>query len=90
MDIDYFGNDIDNGQPKKTDSAKDCQQLCQKDNECVSFSWINKNVPDGSLVGRERECFIKSTKANRMPLKHVVSGPKYCGNISLMLRHLVI
>ena len=85
MDINYDGNDINNGHQKKTDSAKDCQQLCQKDNACVSFTWINKNVPDGGLIGREGECSIKHTKANRTPLKHVVSGPKHCGNISLML-----
>ena len=78
-DVDYLGHDVNNGHQTLTDSAKECQQLCEKHPACVVFSWISANVPEGPFKERERECWLKHTEPNGTPRQYVVSGPKRCG-----------
>jgi hypothetical protein len=77
--VDYFGNDINNGHETKKNSAEECHQLCQSNDNCVAFTWVQLNVPSGPLVGRERECWIKHKQAIGIPVQYVVSGTKDCG-----------
>ena len=80
-DVDYLGHDVNNGHQTLADSAKECQQLCEKHPACVVFSWISANVPEGPFKERERECWLKHTEPNGTPRQYVVSGPKRCGKI---------
>ena len=82
-DVDYLGHDVNNGHQTLADSAKECQQLCEKHPECVAFSWISANVPEGPFKERERECWLKHTEPNGTPRQYVVSGPKLCGKFDL-------
>ena len=73
---DYFGHDL-NGCRGKVDSAKKCQELCQRTPGCFKFTHITST----------RTCCLKP--ALHIPLTDVVgvtSGPKYCsGKYSLKL-----
>ena len=77
--VDYFGSDLNDGPMTFTESEKECQQVCQKNSECVAFTWISPNMPKGNV--QRRRCFIKRKKGNRIARQYVVSGPKDCGNI---------
>ena len=81
--VDYLGNDLNDGYRTLTDSAKDCQILCEKHPACVAFSWISANVPEGPFMERKRECWLKHTIPPGVPQKHIISGPKRCSKFSL-------
>ena len=42
---DYFGTNINNGLEQRTDSAEDCQKLCQATTGCKGFTWASANFP---------------------------------------------
>ena len=82
-DVDYLGNDVNNGYQTLTESAKECQKLCQKHPACEAFSWISTNVPDEALKDRKRECWLKHTTPKGIPRQYVMSGPKHCSKFDL-------
>ena len=75
---DYVGNDLNDGHSTLTDSAKECQQLCIDNPACVGFTWAKD-----TLVGRERECWLKRKMDTYYTDYNVVSGPKHCGMLIL-------
>ena len=75
---DYGGNDLNVGHSTLTDSAKECQQLCKDNSACVGFTWVKD-----TLVGRERECWLKSKMDAYSINDNVVSGLKDCGMLIL-------
>merc|ERR1712025_42535 len=78
-DIDYPGNDLRDGRQMKTNSAAECQKLCQADDRCVAFTWVDTNPPEGhQLVGYEGSCWIKHKKSSGQRKVHLVSGNKSC------------
>ena len=74
-DSDYPGDDL-NACEAKTDSAKECQQLCQAAEGCVQFTWIGEN---SAVANMPKACCLKNAvKHNTTTLQGVVSGPKLC------------
>ena len=74
---DYFGNDL-NHCDAHTDTATECQELCQGTADCVQFSWLDKNFDGGN---RYKECCMKNIISNNLtPNSEIISGPKLCGN----------
>ena len=71
----------------KTDTAEQCQNLCQATPKCKQFSWFGHDFWDEQ---RKRECCLKSIKQapeKAEDLSHVVSGPKFCGRyLQVMLK----
>ena len=45
----------------------DCQNLCQKTNDCKFFSWTKPNI-----------CWLKKTKASSKIELNTISGEKCC------------
>ena len=83
----YFGANI-NGKGgtclDKTNSAKECHELCKSNLECKFFSWRGLSDP-----GRERECCLKVKKPNNPPdVSGAVAGPRSCG--SRFIYHILI
>ena len=70
--FDYQGLDL-NACGAKTDSASECQFLCQTTEDCVQFVWIG-------IGSRATECCLKHTVNNNPHIgAGLVSGPKFCG-----------
>ena len=75
--VDYVGNDINDGEnipkPLITSSAYDCGVECAKEPNCVGFSWS-----DLHRTGFEGNCWMKSSMPEdaKMAMEHVVSGFK--------------
>ena len=71
----------------KTDTAEQCQHLCQATPKCKQFSWFGHDFWDEQ---RKRECCLKSIKQAQekaKDLSDVVSGPKFCGRyLQVMLK----
>jgi len=69
FDINYKGDDIDNG-GAKAHSPLACQQLCQADADCKFFLW-NLN---------SENCFFKSATSKKKPSngRRLVGGAEYC------------
>ena len=78
----YFGKNINGhgGQClDKTNTAKECHNLCKYNEECNYFSWRGLSDP-----GREKQCCLKVKKPNNpSDLSGAVVGPKICGNLFL-------
>ena len=74
----YFGKNINGhgGQClDKTNTAKECHNLCKYNEECNYFSWRGLSDP-----GREKQCCLKVKKPNNPgDLSGAVAGPKICG-----------
>lgn len=83
MGINYSGNDLNDGNQNKKNSAEECQQLCKNNDACVAFTWVQLNVPEGPLLGNDGACWIKHKKASGTPSQYVVSGNRDCGKLSL-------
>ena len=77
---DYGGNDLNNGHKTLTASEKECQDLCKEDADCVGFTWVKE-----TWVGRERECWLKRKMVLSGENDKVVSGPKDCGRLILII-----
>ena len=74
-DSDYPGDDL-NACGAKTDSASECQELCQVTANCVQFTWMGLNP---LLANRAKECCLKNAvKNNPTTLQGLVSGPRLC------------
>ena len=41
--IDYEGTDLNNGLNQRTNTAEECQSLCQLTQNCQGFTWANGN-----------------------------------------------
>ena len=52
------------------DSARECQELCQKRAECNFFTYVK------SYYGA---CFLKTSDSGRRAFSGAVSGTKFCG-----------
>ena len=60
----------------KTDSAKDCHDLCYKTEECAQFVWFDSTFEDGQ---RYKDCCLKPINVNEyVYAKGAISGEKYC------------
>jgi len=74
MDVDYPGNNINNGHPNKTSSYQECRTLCEETLGCKAFSWSNG--------GHQADCWLKSKISGSSPSTGSVSGkackPKTC------------
>ena len=76
-DAKYDGDNINfNGNGcQKTNTAKECHDLCSNTQTCAQFTWMSSTVS-----GREKECCLKSTtSSSSTPHSGAVSGPKLCG-----------
>ena len=90
----YKGNDILGDcdlQPEKwkTNTAIECQILCQELEECKEFTWIAPGYEGKWSNGRNRCCL--KTKKNKNPIKTNgrISGPKFCGkNLKFIYLHV--
>ena len=72
---DYVDNDL-NWCMDDTDSAEECQRLCQTTKDCVEFTWIGLITV---LAGREKECCLKySVHSSSNTVQGLVSGPRLC------------
>lgn len=78
VNVDYRGNDLNNGNETLTDTPEECQQLCQDNKKCVAFTWVMPNVLEGVLKDRGNECWMKYAKATPMATRNVISGPREC------------
>jgi len=72
-DVDYFGHDLEDGVYDSVNSAQDCQYSCQGKQGCQFWTW------DQSYHGA---CWRKSAKGEVQPSPGLVSGPKYCGDVT--------
>ena len=72
--VEYVGDDITHNFTSGTTPAK-CQGLCQRIDECVGFTFDEKDFG-------EHRCELKSLVENRKPSMRpspfLISGPKYC------------
>ena len=80
----YKGNDILGDcdlQPDKwkTDSAQECQFLCQDLEECKEFTWIAPGHEGTWRNGKNRCCLKTKLNENPITTKGRISGPKFCG-----------
>ena len=80
----YMGNDILGDcdlQPEKwkTDSAQECQFLCQDFEECKEFTWIAPGHEGTWRNGRNRCCLKTKKNENSTAAIGRISGPKFCG-----------
>ena len=84
---DYFGFDLNddcNNQPTtwRRESPSECYLLCQQADGFELFTWIGA---DHSWIdGRKRCCLKHQANATSTFQEGVVSGPKACGNYSVM------
>ena len=76
--VNYPKNDL-NGCENITQSACDCQMLCNNTDNCHSFTWIGPSAP--SSAGRKKCCLKNSTNPIRQTQPGFVSGPKSCGKL---------
>ena len=78
----YHRNTIGNDRATcedKTDSAKDCHDLCYKAEECAQFVWFDKTFEDGQ---RFKDCCLKTIHVNDyVYAKGAISGEKYCDDL---------
>ena len=78
-DQDYVGKDINKNCDDKTDTAKQCQELCQKTAGCLKFTYITDNYNGPWGIGSRKSCCLKGTLVTSLEqLEGVVSGPKEC------------
>lgn len=68
--VDLYGNNIE---IIVTQSAKMCQQKCQKTIEC--HHWTYKKLSKY----QEFNCWLKRDNNFKAPDSKKISGPKYCG-----------
>ena len=62
----------------KTDTAKECYELCRNTEACLQFTWMAVSIP-----GREKQCCLKrKISSTASPLSGAISGPKSCGMYS--------
>ena len=77
------GNDLNNCE-YKTNTAEQCQKLCHGNSECVQFTWIDRT--DETIVERHNKCCLKKVYNSIYTFKlGIISGPKHCGIVLLML-----
>ena len=87
-DAKYNGDDMSsNGNGcEKTNTAKECHDLCSKTEKCVQFTWMSFRVS-----GRELECCLKkTTSSSTTPFSGAVSGPKSCGKLCDIIYDILI
>ena len=77
---DYYGNDLNDGHNTLTASEKECQHLCKENADCVGFTWVKETWQD-----RKQECWLKSKMDSFTTNDMVVSGPKDCGRLLLII-----
>ena len=64
-----------NGCGTKTNTAEECQELCQDTTGCVQFTWLDVNFKK-----RANKCCLKNAlNINNVPEVGAFSGPKFCG-----------
>ena len=68
--VDYFGNDLADGQFDSTSSAAECQTHCQQTQGCNFWTWD---------PGYNNACWKKSAKGPIQTNARLTSGPKTCG-----------
>ena len=62
----------------KTDSAKDCHELCYYTKDCAQFIWFDKSFQNGL---RYKDCCMKNNHSNYyVYAEGAISGHKYCGD----------
>ena len=60
----------------KTDTAKDCHDLCYYTKDCAQFIWFDKSFQNGQ---RYKDCCMKTIHSNYyVYAKGAISGGKYC------------
>ena len=63
---------------EKTDTAEQCQKLCQANINCVQFTWIARS--DEKIASYHRNCFMKEVFSSSYTFAlGRISGPKHCG-----------
>ena len=67
--VDYFGNDLEDGQFDSTSSAAECQTHCQQSQGCNFWTWD---------PGYNNACWKKSAKGPIQTNARLTSGPKTC------------
>ena len=67
--VDYFGNDLSNGQYKSTPTAAACQAHCQASPGCNFWTWD---------PGYNNACWKKTAKGPKKSVARLTSGPKNC------------
>ena len=68
LNVDYsFGKNVRNGYVE-TDSAENCQLLCQTTNPCRFFSFDAEN----------KKCWLKRSNEGKTNKDNFVSGQKHC------------
>ena len=87
-----------------TNSAEECQQLCQNNDECVAFTWIDGTNMDifnmdhmhsAFILGTNvqsiavNKCHLKNGKSDGIYEQYHVSGPKYCGKFNLIISVII-
>ena len=65
-DTDFYGNNV--GEQYDIENPKDCQTLCQNNNECNFWTLSNS-------------CWLKTTDSGRQSKLGVTSGPKFCSKL---------
>jgi len=66
MDVDYPGNNINNGHQNQASSYQECRTLCEETLGCKAFSWSNGGAQAG--------CWLKSKISGSSPSTGSVSG----------------
>lgn len=77
QDVDYKGNDMNNGLESKTDSAMDCQKYCVATSGCDNWTWVSSGFSDPAY---HNTCWLKRGNPNVVASKGSVSGPRDCGS----------
>ena len=74
------GNEL-NSCSDKTDTAEKCQELCQRTDTCLQFTWRDK----ASDINKYKECCMKKAYSGNYEYSSIglISGPKHCGTIIL-------
>ena len=75
-DINYKGEDINNGLMLLTASASECQTNCVVNTHCNYFTWADPNsFPDANY---HNSCWLKKSLTTKVNQVGSVSGPKVC------------
>ena len=69
VNVDYPGNDINNGCAEKTTSAFECLELCIKTADCKGFIWETVNA-----IHCPKACWLKNKMIGRKEVQHRISG----------------
>ena len=78
MDMDYEGNDLDNGRFKNVATWGDCVKKCRETSGCKGWTWVSAGG-DGYNGFEKHTCLLKKVAgANRKELKGFHSGTLYC------------